>query len=371
MIGVSVSKSRCIYWEEPMRLGLHLIKTAILLVQTVFWMCSASADTPLIIDTHAHINFSIANKSVTMDFPGAIDAAVSRMDRAGIRQSIFLPQPSPPGARNAWENKELKFALEKHPGRIALIGGGGSLNPMIQSTEVDSVNDNVRREFRAIAERIAEQGVVAYGEITAHHLSLRAMGPQHGYQNVPPDHPLLLLLADIASEKGIPIDLHIDLIPDDMDVSERDNFNENVPSHLAGNLAAFERLLSHNRKALIIWAHAGTDPLGTRTVAIQRTLLRKHPNLHMSIRIGKGGPAPVLIFNGNGVIKPPWFDLLQEFSDRFTIGSDYFHGPTWMSERGVTELSLSNYRALLKQLPNNVASAIGHENAERIYRLPR
>ena len=31
------------------------------------------------------------------------------------------------------------------------------------------------------------------------------------------------------------------------------------------DVAAFERLLAHNRNARFVWAHAGTDSLGTRT----------------------------------------------------------------------------------------------------------
>lgn len=326
-----------------------------------------------IIDTHAHINFAIApGQGVQMNFPGSIEAAMSRMDNSGIQQSIFMPLPSFPGARNSWEIDTLEFAREKYPGRIALIGGGGTLNPMIQAISADAVDDATKRRFREIAEKIAESKAVAFGEITSHHLSLQGMGQQHGYQVIPADHPLLLLLADIAGEKGMPIDLHIDLVPEDMDLPNRHRFNNKTPERLKENLQAFERLLSHNRKANIVWAHAGLDPLETRNVSVQRQLLQKHPNLYMSLRVGGIGPAASFILDEDRIVKPEWLSLLQEFPDRFTIGTDYLHGPEGMPERGQRWAGLRNYQIMLKQLPTPLAESIAYKNAERLYgvRLP-
>jgi hypothetical protein len=59
------------------------------------------------------------------------------------------------------------------------------------------------------------------------------------------------------------------------------------PARLPANIAAFERLLEHNRQAIIVWAHAGwDDPTGERTVPLMRALLAKHANLSMSIKLG-------------------------------------------------------------------------------------
>lgn len=349
------------------RAAWHLLCAALMLVAP----SASPQEAPLpLIDTHAHLNFTgLRRNDVSMDFPAAVEGAVARMDKYGFASILLMPQPSTPEANNKWELERLDFALKQYPGRVLRGGGGGSLNPMIQETPPAAVTEAVRARFRAQAERIADQGALVFGEVTAHHLSMKAMGPQHGYESVPADHPLLLLLADIAAERGIPIDLHIDLVPEDMARPDLPIFNDRTPRELKENMAAFERLLAHNPKTVFIWAHAGTDPLRTRTVVLQRSLLQKYPNLYMSLRLAQRGPHPVIALGGEG-FKPVWIALFKEFPDRFVLGSDHFHGPLEGASRGPEEAALENYQAALARLPRFIAEAIGFRNARRIFRLP-
>lgn len=353
----------------------HSIKTTIIGVAFVILSPGVWAELPPIIDTHIHLNNGVGPRNQIdlpsrPDFEGAVDAAIVRMDRFGIRRSLLMPPPMPPAARAAYDIEALQFAVKKYPDRIFLLGGGGSLNALIQGTSADAVTEDIKQRFRARAEQIAASGAVAFGEIASHHLSLRRMGPQHAYEWSPPDHPLLLLLADLAAEKGMPIDLHLDLVPEDMERPDRPVFNPATPSHLKANLAGFERLLNHNRNARIIWAHAGTDPLGTRTPQIERALLTRHPNLYMSLRVGVGGTRPFVALDETLTLKPEWLALLQDFPDRFVLGSDFFHGAGGNIQRGPSEDGLENYGALLRQMPPDLADAIAHRNAENIFRMP-
>src|SRR4029078_6949894 len=127
--------------------------------------------------------------------------------------------------RDIYEADKLRVAIDKYPGRVFLAGGGGSLNLTLQQTPPDDVTDAVARKFRADAERLTTLGIVGFGEIAIHHLSMRPMGPQHPYEATAADHPLLLLLADIAAAKGLPIDVHLDAVPDDMPLPDRPVFN--------------------------------------------------------------------------------------------------------------------------------------------------
>src|SRR6266853_6559367 len=61
----------------------------------------------------------------------------------------------------------------------------------------------IRRTFRERAEEIVRQGAVGFGEMTAEHF---AGGTP--YQYAPADHPLFLLLADIAAQHRVVIDFH-------------------------------------------------------------------------------------------------------------------------------------------------------------------
>src|SRR6185312_13039247 len=136
----------------------------------------------------------------------------------------------------------------------------------------------------------------------------------------PSDHPLLLLLADIAAQHRVPMVLHIEAVPQEMPLPSNLKSPPNPP-RLHANIAALERLLDHNRNAKIIWAHAGSDNTGYRTPELCRRLLRAHSNLYMEIKIDPVSPArnPPM---ANGKIKPEWLRLYKQFPDRFVIGSD-------------------------------------------------
>lgn len=318
-----------------------------------------------IVDTHSHI----INEGRSTDFAGSLAAAIARMDESGIRTAIVMPPPMPPGHRGIYDLDAYAGAAAAYPQRILLAGGGGTLNAMLHGVAADAVTDEVRNLFRARAEEIVRAGAVAFGEITLHHLSNTTMGPQHPYEWVSPEHPLMLLLADIAAGKDIPIDLHVDLVPADMSLPSRPVFGPANPATLKANLAGFEHLLAHNRKARIVWAHAGTDPLGTRGPRIQRELLSRHPNLYMSLRLSRAGPQPVFAVGPNRRLKKGWVALLRDFPDRFVVGSDFFHGVAGAAPRRRGEGSLAVYRTVLADLPPELAEAIMHGNAERIYRI--
>lgn len=342
----------------------HRHVTATLVAILTFSLAAVSfAAAPPIIDTHAHIANPGGRRGP--DFRGALDAAIGRMDRAGFSRSVIMPPPAPAGV--GYEIESYRFAKDAYGGRILTGGGGGSLNGMLQSSTPDSVTDEMKNSFRARAQEIAAAGAVVFGEIALHHLSLTAMGPQHPYEWTAPDHPLMLLLADIAAEKNLPIDVHIDLVPEDMSLPNRPAFGRANPATLKANLAAFERLLAHNRAARIVWAHAGTDPLGTRTPELQRALLARHPNLFTSLRLGAAAPPPFIALDAGKKLKSAWLALLKEFSDRFVVGSDSFHAPAGATHPGPTEETLANYRAALEQMPADLAEAIAHGNAEKIY----
>jgi hypothetical protein len=279
------------------------------------------------------------------------------------------PPPQVSGLPVTYDCDRMKFIARDGKGRFRMNGGGNRINAFIQETSPDDVTDRVRARFRERVDEVLACGIVGFGEIAAHHMSMAQMGERHPYEWTPPDHPLLLMLADIAAEKDIPIDLHLDLVPEDMPLPNRPIFNATNPRTLKANLAGFERLLDHNKAARIIWAHAGSDPLQTKTPEVLRTLMMRHANLYASIRPGmRGGPPPVAIFDGQLRIKGPWLALLRDFPDRFVLGSDQFHPPSSAMRRTPSE-GIENLVKLIDQLPPELARAIGSENANRLFKL--
>jgi predicted TIM-barrel fold metal-dependent hydrolase len=271
---------------------------------------------------------------------------------------LFLPAPYTADHARRFDSEQL-LAVKKSPDAFAFLAGGGSLNGMIQeAVRTGRTDAEVQRIFKERAEAIVRQGALGFGEMTAEHFA--GATP---YQYAPPDHPLFLLLADLAAQHGLVIDLHLEAVPHPMTLPPDMKSPPNPPS-LHENIAAFERLLSHNRGARIIWAHAGSDNTGYRTPELCRRLLGTHPNLFMQIKVDPANHGRNYPIADDGRIKPDWLELLQDFPDRFVVGSDQ-HYP-------LPAAGLQRWQSavlLLNELPETLRRKIGFENAVRLYHL--
>jgi predicted TIM-barrel fold metal-dependent hydrolase len=123
-----------------------------------------------------------------------------------------------------------------------------------------------------------------------------------------------------------------------------------------------ERLLESNRQGTWLWAHTG---FFIEPPALRR-LFQRHLNLlcELSWRDERYGPRRIPI-SEDGQLRPEWKELLEEFPDRFVVGTD------------VADPSLSGYsfmidywRGILKQLSADSSEKLSHQNAERILKLP-
>ena len=330
---------------------------------------------PAWIDIHMHVL-----GGADRQFGPPLERAVAEMDRRGIAKAVIFPPPFP---RPGPDYPAYAGELARYPGRFGFLAGGGLLNPMIHGVpQPADVTPQVRQRFVDAARRALDAGAVGFGEIAILHLSLT---PNHSFEQVAADHPLLLALAEVTGERGAVIDLHMDPVPGDGDTRTPAPLNRPAnPSTLRGNVAAFERLLAHERKARIVWAHGGSDPLGHMSPALIRRLMDSHPNLCMSLR-----PVPAdltfskavglqlhnTMLHGSGIVSA-WLDVMKRHSDRFVLGADTFHlSASVPSNAGVVTLSRGNEARftgaaqLLARLPADLARRIGQENAKRLYRL--
>lgn len=330
-----------------------------------------------IIDTHAHLvagGPGSVRADYFKDFTSSARKALEEMDRNGIQMALIMPTPQRHDNWNRYDYTEFVAALRPYRDRFAFLGGGALLNSLIlKSAETGKVTEEDRKLFIDNAEMILRDGAAGFGELAAEHFGLGKFGAFHSYQSAPPDHELLLLLADIAAHHDVPIDLHMELVPENMPLPQRPGLKRPPnPESLNANLEAFERLLIHNRGAKIIWVHAGWDITGTRDIPAMRRLLKSHPNLYMSVKLAdKVGLPKSKPIEAGGKIKDAWLELFREFPDRFMIGTDAFYdgGNDWGTAltpaAGLVDLPVQ----LLKQLPDDLANRIGYENARRIYKL--
>lgn len=320
-----------------------------------------------VVDVHTHLV-----PGPGMRFDRSLANAVRIMDRFGIATSILMSPPRVRGIKQNYDIEDFRAAVKKYPGRFVYLGGGGTLNPTLHFYRNPSkVTDKVRRAFAAQARRLVDQGANGFGEIGGLHISL---SPRHGYTYVRADHPLLKILADVAAERDLPLDLHMDAVASQMKPPAHLARLPNNPKKFPATLGALENLLSYNRKAKIVWAHGGTDHLGDFSAATIGGLMDKHPNLYVSLKVsGPRARTQNKLFSP-GALDSAWRSVLSRHSDRFVIGTDNFYadpkgsGPTIeFSKRAPPRLQATG--VFLSLLPADLAQKIGRDNALRLYRL--
>lgn len=308
-----------------------------------------------IVDTHLHPVRSLRRGG---SVGGIIPNVLREMDQFGISHAILMPPPYAEQDPKTYGLAELSSAVRGQP-RLAFAAGGESLNPLLHGVTADRVSTDTRRRFTAEAEKIAAAGAAAFGEIAIEHFSSGRGG--HPYESVPPDHPLMLALADVAARNGLPIEMHMEAVPQDMAFPPNRPKGPNPPT-LRANIAGLERLLAHNRQARIVWAHAGWDLSGMRTPALMQGLLQRHANLFMNIKSDRAGDPVTAPLDGGGRLKPAWLALLRAAPGRFCIGTDQF-----VSDDATDRLQQA--RRVVDALPPDLATSVASGNARQIYRL--
>ncbi|HSM39175.1 MAG TPA: hypothetical protein VK862_00365, partial [Afifellaceae bacterium] len=250
------------------------------------------------IDTHVHVSGGSGGRSAAR-YRETVEQARAAIGEGGFAGAILMPTPQLHPARAGYTTLEgIIDAAQAYPDRFAFLGGGGSLNPMINLESPDGkVSEALRRRFERRAERILALGAVGFGEMTALHFSIT---DNHPFESVPADHPLFLLLADIAARHDVPIDFHMEPVVRDMETPDYLRARDN-PDRLRRNIDGFERLLAHNPKAKIVWVHAGTALLPHRTVALTEELMDRHPNLYLQIGVRPGKVEKLRIMGQNGI----------------------------------------------------------------------
>jgi hypothetical protein len=303
-----------------------------------------------------------------MDYEGAARVALDSMNRLGIKKMFIMPPPFSLNHPNRYTFEDLIGAVKKYPDRFAFLGGGGTLNVLIQQAVHDgTTSQRLKSRFEKTAMEILAKGAIGFGELTAEHFSLNI---DHPYESAPPDHPLFLLLSDIAAHHGVPIDIHMEAVPGDMDLPKiRRLESPHNPRVLRANLPAFERLLVHNRSTKIIWAHAGWCNTGCRTVALCTELLEKHTNLYMSFKISRDSMSETRPLTEDLQIKKEWLNLINGYPERFVIGSDRFYvTPRTNLQIGPPKREGEGPERLLALLPMELARKVGYENPHRIFK---
>jgi len=192
------------------------------------------------IDAHTHLD----DRS-----PAGVQSMLESISRQNVKQIFVLVPPYTADDPANYDTEPLLAIAKQHPDKLAVVGGGGTLNAMLQQAlTTGNAGPEVQRKFKARAEELVKLGVIGFGEITTEHFPSAGSAT---YQYAPADHPLMLLLADVAAEHNMPIVLHTEAVPQDMALPAPLKSPPN-PARLHANIAALGRLAAHNPRAKII-----------------------------------------------------------------------------------------------------------------------
>lgn len=319
--------------------------------------------------TDVHFHWTMDDASSTQELA---EKSLALMQAENIRTLVVSSQPRPGQAGSNF--LEVQKLLEPHGKRFAVLAGGNSLNPLMHQIYEGKVPADTVERFRALAEHSATSGVKGFGEIALHHISLN---DQHAYEAIPADDELVKILVDVVAQHGLVIDVHFDPVLAKMAKPEKLE-SPNNPAEFEPNFEAFERMLAYNRKARIVWAHAGgVDMLGHYTPQLVQTLLERHPNLFFSLRPMGREPGVMLRAGPKGKrLNPEWVAVVEKYPDRFVVGSDSFLVADSAQRVGAARIFAAAsarqrqaIREVLAALKPDVARKVGYENAERLYQL--
>jgi hypothetical protein len=207
-------------------------------------------------------------------------------------------------------------------------------------------------QFPAILERVL--GTAQFKGISEVILWHAAKGSKAGQAVIAPSDPRVGEFLKHSRRMNAPLILHIEFAAAGADKGPF--------------MSKMEALLAANRDHPFALTH-----MGQLRVKDASRLIKAHPNLYFitshanPITIAKNKSQPwTNLFSGNK-LKPAWRKLVVANPDRFVLAFDNVFPDHWGSFY-LKQVSL--WRKALFDLPDAVAHAVAHGNAERLWNLP-
>ena len=302
---------------------VDLLSCALAVVLSSAPLVVAQENPPRIVDVHFH-------PAPTWD----VYALTKLFDELGVAAAGN-------GARES-DALAAKFA-QQHPDRFVPFGGNEPIRQLIarEGERAWTLQSPAAVEYLAQLETaLREKRYRGIGELVVNSVHSRS----DKAAKYPADSPLMRRLWALSAKYDVPLSVHLDATPD--------------------SLEQMERLLVSDRGGTWIWAHTGWLPVANPSLL--RRLLQAHPNLFCELsgresvrRIYRGDP-----IDNDRVLKPDWKVLLEDFPDRFVIGTDV--DPATMAAYAE---EVGYWRGILSQLSPLTAAKLAHGNAERLLRL--
>ncbi len=304
--------------------------------------CASPTDTAHmdIFDSHAHIMSKVSASQI-----------ISEMDKAGVSLLNLYPIDGD-------DDSSSLDAISKYPGRfITFVDTPDSPQPSTWYTQGQT--------FVTFAEAQLKTGKFSgIGETNLRYYSGDVIPPPD--ISISPDSSLWLQLVDLSAKYHVPISFHF--VPDDTTAN-----------------AAFERMLSHNKNATLIWAHLGFNNMPLVSATLNDYLLR-YPNLYFDtagIQNMQNTPpqansnwAVLADQSNNGRLKEEWKKFFETWNSRILFGTDAGGGSNgldrWLNYSDKTSDSapsdaVGHWRSLFSTMDSNASRNIFSANAQELF----
>jgi predicted TIM-barrel fold metal-dependent hydrolase len=266
-----------------------------------------------------------------------LDDIIPLMDKAGVKRTLL-------SARRGLKWQRLAALARAHPDRItASVRSKGSI-----------YRNNAPKYYRRLAKQTADPIFGAMAEILIYHAEKgKGLAPEIDMGFTEPQ-PTAAIQA--ARKKGWPIILHIEFASLPGDESTRKEFMND-----------FENFLKSQKNHPVALTHLGQ--LDANQAA---SLLAKHRNLYLitshanSFFTRQSNQPWTEMVDGDQLV-PRWRKLVLTYPDRFILAFDN----VWQEHWGWFYINQARaWQEVLQSLPPEVAHAVAHKNAEKLWKLP-
>lgn len=280
-----------------------------------------------IIDVHSHITPSVSPQSIA-----------KRLNKNNIKWFSMGVK----GASFGGEKIREKYS-RKLQGRYIALGGQSDLNAIYRKYGIEAAESAERDDFKIIVTQLDddfENGKIkGIGEIFANNRKSSKNPDQRRKMRI--DCPSIKTLYSLSSKHNGFLTLHMHWDTDSVE--------------------QLKNLIRTNPQGHIILAHAGVDA----TPSDLRNFFKAYPNVNCDL---SARHKPKLaskfmereIFNAKG-IHPEWKELMEEFPDRFMVGTDVDDNAKYNKAIKIIR------KGLLAHLSNSTAQKVAYQNAERIF----
>lgn len=300
-------------------LNKHLFILAGLLV---LWSTNVSSDELYFVDAHSQADGTIPLKEILV-----------LMNKAGVKKTIL-------SSRRKSNPFDIADFAEHHPDKIIAA----------VRTKSQQYTHNTNKYYKLLSKQLNDSRFHAMAELLLYHAQ---KGNRAGKIEVYPNDKRVLTALKGAKKHGWPFVMHIEFAS--MTGIQRQKY-----------MRELDNLFTQNKGYPFALIHMGQ--LGPSDV---KKLIVKYSNLYFitsnsnNIAVARSNQPWVNLFKGN-TLDPQWRSLILTYPRRFIFAIDNVWPEQWRN--GYKE-QVQLWRYALNILPENVANAIAHDNAERLWKL--